>query len=139
MRRIASGFGLVEGPRVDGKGNLYFADVTKGGVYRRTPGGEVELVVPRRRGVGGIALHARGGLVISGRDVCHVRDGSTRILFERPEGVGGFNDLFTDAQGRVYLGRSARTRWAQRRAARPVSCIASRARAGRSSCTERCA
>ncbi len=104
VRRIASGFGLVEGPRVDGKGNLYFADVTRGGVYRRTPGGEVELVVPRRRGVGGIALHARGGLVISGRDVCHVRDGSTRILFERPEGVGGFNDLYTDPQGRVYVG-----------------------------------
>ena len=89
---------------MDAKGNLFFSDVTRGGVYRRSPAGEVEVVVPRRRGVGGIALHAQGGIVISGRDVCHVRDGSTRTLFERPEGVGGFNDLFTDAQGRVYVG-----------------------------------
>ncbi len=59
--------------------------------------------MPKRRGVGGIALHADGGLVMSGRNICHVRDGETRILFELPD-VGGFNDLFTDARGRVYVG-----------------------------------
>ena len=104
LRRIASGYGLLEGPRVDAQGNLHFADVTNGGVYRRAADGSVTTVVAKRRGVGGIALHADGGLVISGRDVCHVRDGTTRILFERPDGVGGFNDLFTDAEGRVYAG-----------------------------------
>jgi D-xylonolactonase len=104
IETLAHGYGLVEGPRLDRDGNLYFSDVTQGGVYRRAPDGAVTTVVPKRKGVGGIALHADGGLVISGRDVCHVKDGTTRILLERPEGVGGFNDLFADAAGRVLVG-----------------------------------
>jgi gluconolactonase len=103
IETLASGYGLIEGPRVDGAGNLYFSDVTNGGVYRRRPTGAIDTVVPRRRGVGGIALHADGGLVISGRNICHVKDGATRILFARDD-APGFNDLFTDAQGRVYTG-----------------------------------
>jgi sugar lactone lactonase YvrE len=78
--------------------------VIRGGVYRRDPDGRIETLVPKRRGVGGIALHADGGLVISGRDVCHVTGGRSRILLERPEGVGGFNDLCVDAAGRVLVG-----------------------------------
>ncbi len=101
---LAHGYGLIEGPRFAPDGALYWSDVTRGGVYRRAPNGAVETAVPRRRGVGGIALHADGGIVISGRDICHVKDGSSRTLFERPEGVGGFNDLFVDAQGRVLTG-----------------------------------
>ncbi|MDH3213149.1 MAG: SMP-30/gluconolactonase/LRE family protein [Myxococcales bacterium] len=104
VETLAHGFGLVEGPRMDPDGSLYFSDVTHGGVYRRAPDGSLETVVPKRKGVGGIALHAEGGLVISGRDVCHVKDGATRTLLERPEGVGGFNDLFVDATGRVLVG-----------------------------------
>ena len=77
--------------------------MTNGGVYRRSPDGGIETIVPRRRGVGGIALHADGGLVISGRNICHVKDGATRILWARSD-IPGFNDLFTDAQGRVYTG-----------------------------------
>jgi gluconolactonase len=100
---LASGYGLIEGPRVDSRGNLFFSDVTQGGVYRRAPHGEIETVVPKRRGVGGIVLHVAGGLVISGRNVCHVRDGETRVLFEGSE-VPGFNDIFCDAEGRVLAG-----------------------------------
>lgn len=103
IETLAYGYGLIEGPRVDGAGNLYFSDVTKGGVYRRRPSGEIDTVVPRRRGVGGIALHADGGIVISGKNICHVKDGVTRTLFARDD-APGFNDLFTDTQGRVYTG-----------------------------------
>jgi len=103
IETLASGYGLIEGPRVDAEQNLYFSDVHNGGVYRRSPDGQIETVVPKRRGVGGIALHAAGGLVISGRNVCHVHDGETRVLFER-EDIPGFNDLFTDAEGRVFVG-----------------------------------
>jgi sugar lactone lactonase YvrE len=39
---LASGYGLIEGPRVDAQDNLYFSDVTQGGVYRRSPGGAVD-------------------------------------------------------------------------------------------------
>ncbi len=99
---LASGYGLVEGPRVDAAGNLYFSDVDNGGVRCRRPDGTIETVVPKRRGVGGIALHADGGLVISGRNICHVRDGETRIVFA-PD-APGLNDLFVDAAGRVICG-----------------------------------
>ena len=100
---LAWGYGLIEGPRPAPDGSIYFSDVHRGGVRRLAPDGTVEVVVPKRRGVGGIALHADGGLVISGRNICHVRDGQTRIVYERDD-VGGFNDLFTDAAGRVYVG-----------------------------------
>jgi gluconolactonase len=103
IETLAFGYGLIEGPRADGAGNLYFSDVTNGGVYRRRPTAEIDTVVPKRRGVGGIALHADGGLVISGKNICHAKDGTTRILFARDD-APGFNDLFTDAQGRVYTG-----------------------------------
>ena len=103
LETIATGYGLLEGPRVDDAGNLYFSDVTNGGVYCRTPDGEISTVVPGRRGVGGIAWHADGGLVISGKNVCHVKDGTTRILFQRDD-IPGFNDLFTDSQGRILVG-----------------------------------
>ncbi|MGQ0802243.1 MAG: SMP-30/gluconolactonase/LRE family protein [Actinomycetota bacterium] len=100
---LASGYGLVEGPTVDADGNMFFSDVLGGGVYRLDPGGEITTVVPKRRGVGGIALHADGGVVVSGRDISHVRDGKTRVLY-RIEGLPGWNDLCTDSAGRVYAG-----------------------------------
>lgn len=103
MELLASGYTLIEGPRCDGRGGLYFSDVHKGGVYHRLPDGEIETAVPKRRGVGGIALHRDGGLVLSGRNICHVKDGRTRVLFDPPD-TPGFNDIFTDAQGRVYAG-----------------------------------
>jgi D-xylonolactonase len=103
LEALVTGYGLVEGPRDDGAGGLFFSDVTRGGVYHLDGEGRVETIVPRRRGVGGIVLHAEGGLVISGRNVCHVRDGETRVLLARDD-VPGFNDLFADADGRVYVG-----------------------------------
>lgn len=102
LETLAHGYGLIEGPRVDDDGNLYFSDVTGGGVYRRSPAGEVEVVVPKRRGVGGIALHVDGGVVVGGRNLCHVVGGETRVIFE-PD-APSFNDLLPDAQGRIIIG-----------------------------------
>ena len=62
LELLSSGWGLIEGPRVDPDDNLYFSDVPNGGVYRRTPAGEIETVIPKRRGVGGMVFHADGGL-----------------------------------------------------------------------------
>src|SRR3954451_22401073 len=95
---LAWGYGLVEGPRCDDAVNLYFSDVPNGGVYRRSPDGTIDTVVPKRRGVGGISLHAQGGIVVSGRNICHVKDGETRVLFA-PD-APGLNDLIPDAKGR---------------------------------------
>src|SRR2546428_3894571 len=103
METLAFGYGLVEAPRVDGAGNLYFSDAIDGGVYRRGPDGAGSVVVPKRRGVGGLVLHADGGVVVSGRDVSHVGAGETRVLLA-VEGVVGFNDPTTAAAGRVFVG-----------------------------------
>jgi len=100
---LATGYGLIEGPRVDRENRLYFSDARNGGVYCRAPSGEIETLVPKRRGVGGITLHAAGGIVVSGRNICHVKDGESRILFGR-EDIPGFNDLLTDAEGRILVG-----------------------------------
>jgi sugar lactone lactonase YvrE len=94
---------LLEGPRADAGGNVLFSDVLGGGAYRLTVAGEIETVVPKRRGIGGILPHAGGGVVVSGRSVVHVRDGETRDLLD-PDGVEGFNDMTTDADGRVLAG-----------------------------------
>jgi gluconolactonase len=103
IEMLTCGYGLIEGPRAAPDGSLYFSDVHNGGVRRLSPTGETEVVVPKRRGVGGIALHADGGIVVSGKNISHVRDGETRVLYERAD-VGGFNDLFTDDRGRIYVG-----------------------------------
>jgi len=59
---------------------------------------------PKRRGVGGIAIHAGGGFVCSGRDLLHVRANAEPRTVLHVDGVAGWNDLCTDAAGRVYAG-----------------------------------
>ena len=104
MERIATGFTLAEAPVASPEGGVYFSDVIEGGVFHWSPGsGEVDTVIPKRRGVGGMALHADGGLVVSGRDVAHVKDGETTTLWA-DEAAAGLNDLTVDPDGCVIVG-----------------------------------
>src|SRR4051812_42461686 len=101
---LATGYQLVEAPRADGEGGVYFTDVLGGGVLRWSRDG-IETIVPKRRGVGGLALHADGGVVVSGRDVTHVApDGTNRLLFAPPEGVTGFNEICATSSGAILAG-----------------------------------
>lgn len=102
LELLAWGFGLVEGPRTDATGVLYFTDVTKGGVYRRALDGSIDKLVERRM-VGGLALHADGGLVMSGPDVSHWRDGEIRVLLAFDD-IKHWNDLQPCADGAVVVG-----------------------------------
>src|SRR5690349_2989709 len=104
MEVIASGFGLTEAPRFDGEGRLWFTDVTGGGIYRLLPDGEVETVLEKRRGVGGLALHEDGGVVASGRDLIHIGPGGGQRTLLSLEEVTGFNDITADRDGRVLAG-----------------------------------
>jgi gluconolactonase len=115
MRELVRGLQLPEALRSDGDG-LYFSDAAAGGVYRWTEDG-VATVIPKRRGVGGLALHAAGGVVVSGRTLIHVRNGQTRELFA-PENALGLNDLTTDAEGRVLVG-TLRMNWREPEAGLP--------------------
>src|SRR5579862_7209571 len=101
---LAHGYGLAEAPTVDVDGSLLFSDVLGGGVYRWDASGAVATVVPKRRGVGGIALHAEGGIVCSGRDVVRVDQQGETHMVPHVDGVAGWNDLCTDASGNVYAG-----------------------------------
>ena len=111
MEQVATGFGLIEGPVWDPAKGLYFSDVPNGGVHLLDRTGKISLVVPKRRGIGGMALHANGGLIVGGRDIAWVSlaDGTTRTLLplDTIPGATGFNDLTTDRAGRIYVGSLA--------------------------------
>ena len=111
MQEIATGYGLIEGPVWDPAKGLYFSDVLGGGIYLLDRSDKVSLAVPKRRGVGGMALHADGGLIAGGRDIVHVSlaDHSMKVLLDQKAAGNavGFNDLTTDAEGRVYVGSIA--------------------------------
>ena len=111
MQRIATGFGLIEGPVWDSGRGLYFSDVANGGVHLLDHAGAVSPVIPKRRGIGGMALHAADGLVVGGRDIAFVRlaDGNTHQLLslDAIPGATGFNDLTADGAGRIYVGSLA--------------------------------
>lgn len=111
MEERATGYGLIEGPVWDPARGLIFSDVTNGGAYCLSADGTIEAVVPYRKGMGGLSLHADGGLVVSGRNVSYKPPGGgdTVVILEADgeRGELGFNDLTTDAAGRVYVGSVA--------------------------------
>ena len=105
---FASGFGLLEAPRVDEQDRLYFSDVPNGGVYRLNPNGKVDTVVPKRKGVGGMMFNEGGGIVMTGRGLIlfDEKTGNSRGLFTEWEGKScSFNDLTTNDNGSVYTGQ----------------------------------
>ena len=91
-----------------GSRGLAFSDVHGGGAYRLHADGQVSTLFPHRRGIGGMALHERDGMVVGGRNIAFkpFDGGATAVLLERdPEnGNVGYNDLATDAAGRIYVG-----------------------------------
>ncbi len=111
MQQVATGYGLIEGPVWDPAHGLYFSDVLNGGVFLLDRAGKVSQVVPKRRGIGGMALHEKGGLVVGGRDIAHVSLDvgvpKTLLALDAIPGATGFNDLTTDQAGRIYAGSLA--------------------------------
>lgn len=108
MEALARGYGLIEGPVWDPARGLLFSDVLGGGVFCLDAEGNVSTVFEHRRGIGGMALHAAGGLVVSGRNISFkpFDGGETVLVLDRDVDAGnvGYNDLTTDAAGRIYAG-----------------------------------
>jgi D-xylonolactonase len=104
--QVASGFAMPEAPLWDpDDGCLLLSDVMAGGVYR-VRGGAVDVVVPHRRGVGGLARHVAGGLVVAGKNLAWKVDGATSVI-ARPRGESPtvrFNDLTVSPAGRLLVG-----------------------------------
>ena len=108
MEKLADGYGLIEGPVWDPTRGLIFSDVINGGAFCLGPDGAVSPVIEHRRGMGGMALHADGGMIVSGRNISYkpADGGPTRVLLadDPDHGLLGFNDLTTDQAGRIYAG-----------------------------------
>lgn len=110
---ISSGNGLVEGPVWHPDLGLIAAETASGGVWTFNRGKPKTMVLPHRRGIGGMARHSDGGLVVSGRNIAY-KDLSTAgedasptiVLLENNPSAGiiGFNDFTTDRMGRIYVG-----------------------------------
>jgi xylono-1,5-lactonase len=105
---LATGYGAVEGPRVDGRNRLYFSDVVDGGVFRRSPDGSIETLIPGRKSVGGMAFNTGNNLLVAGPTVALWNE-ETRELRDVFKGLPGrrgdnFNDLTVDDRGSVYVG-----------------------------------
>jgi sugar lactone lactonase YvrE len=96
--------GLLEGPRLAADGEAVYSDVIAGGVWGCSSDGVVREILPKRRGIGGIVPHADGGWVISGRSVIHVLPNGEQREILSGEGVCGYNDLGTTAEGELLAG-----------------------------------
>src|SRR5260370_6186860 len=108
IETLATGFGLIEGPRVDEQGRLYFADHGSSNIYRRNPDGRLETLVAGRKSVGGLAFCESGKLLMSGPSLARwdEKTGKTEDLFSRYEGrtIKFLSDMTVDPQGSVYIG-----------------------------------
>ena len=108
MEKLCEGYGLIEGPVWDSEKGLIFSDVLNGGVFAVTPTGDVSVVFEHRRGIGGMSPHVAGGLIVSGRNISYkpFAGGDTVLVLDRDEEAGniGYNDITTDAAGRIYAG-----------------------------------
>jgi gluconolactonase len=96
---VATGMALAEAPVWDGSA-LIFSNVIGGSVMRVAPGGRPDVLIPKRRGVGGAALHEDGRLIVTGRDVLIGDD----VLVPNEPGIWGYNDCGTLADGTLLVG-----------------------------------
>ena len=108
METLTQGYSLIEGPVWDAERGLIFSDVLVGGIFCVDDSGQVSTVFEHRRGVGGMALHEAGGMVVSGRNLSYkpFDGGDTITVLEQDveNNLVGFNDITADSAGRIYAG-----------------------------------
>jgi xylono-1,5-lactonase len=105
---VADGFHTAEAPCDDTRGGIYFAD-TRAGIFHLGQDAPLTKISERTR-VGGLALHADGGLIASGTTLAHLREGEPdRVIFTPPRDTYGINDIGVDDRGIVYAGTLAET------------------------------
>ena len=106
---LVQGFEFAEAPRVSPEGDVWFSDLTGGGVYRKRPGHEVETMVPARQWVGGIVFDRSGQVLCSGKGgIVALNPGSgalTPVLSElEGKPIVAVNDMEGDGRGGFFAG-----------------------------------
>ncbi len=107
---------LLEGPALDGDGNLFFSDIFGSRIYRMTPGGAVSVFRADSGRSNGNTFDARGRLITcegaeqgpGGRRRVVRTDlttGAVEVLTDRFEGkrYNSPNDVIADAKGRIWF------------------------------------
>ena len=111
MELLTTGYGLIEGPTWWESHGLLFSDVINGGIYLLGPENEIDVILQHRKGIGGIVLHEKNGMVVGGRNLSYKSfegDNSSILLdVDVTKEAVGFNDFTTDNMGRIYAGSLA--------------------------------
>ena len=105
---LATGYCFLEAPRADGD-SVWFTDLLLGGLYRWSPGREVERFLPENQHIGGVALNEGGAVICGGLGGLRWFDsatGRTGMLLEEVGGkpLAGVNDMLPDGKGGLYFG-----------------------------------
>lgn len=106
---VADGFEFIEAPRVSPQGDVWFADLTGCGVYRKRAQEPVETMLPGRQWVGGLVFDTSGQVLCSGRGGIVALDpqtGRTTPVLEEIEGepIVAVNDIEGDGRGGLFGG-----------------------------------
>ncbi len=106
---LVEGYEFVEAPRVSAEGDVWFSDLTGGGIYRKRPGQPVETMLADRLWVGGMLFDSSGKLLCSGRGGIVALDpvsGAVTKVLDRLEGrdIVAVNDMEGDGRGGFFAG-----------------------------------
>jgi sugar lactone lactonase YvrE len=96
---LTRGF-YLEGLLIDGQ-NIWFTDVTRGGVHNLATG---QVVLPERTMIGGLLMNADGSLLVAGEggiDWVNPASGASGTLYS---GVPGVNEMRGDHRGGMVFG-----------------------------------
>ena len=106
---VKDGYQWLEGPVDDGKGGLYFTDLSASRIYRLAPTGEIAIWRENTQGTNGLFVMPDGRLLGSqgrGKKIVEfMADQSVRPLAAAFEGkpLYGPNDLIPDKKGGIYF------------------------------------
>ena len=109
VRRIATGFGFLEGPVADPVGNLYFTDIPNSRIHRWTAGDGVTVFRDDSGRANGLRLDTDGTLVVcemhNRRVVALDPTGHLTVLADELDGrrFNSPNDLWIDPRGGIYF------------------------------------
>jgi D-xylonolactonase len=111
FEELASGYCFLEGPRVIGE-DIWFTDILLGGVYRRSPDGQIDCFMPERTHSGGICANHDGRVICGGQGGIIWLDpatGETGTILDAIPGATfiGANDFIPDDSGGLYFGTFA--------------------------------
>ncbi|PKO49448.1 MAG: hypothetical protein CVU31_00395 [Betaproteobacteria bacterium HGW-Betaproteobacteria-4] len=109
INTLVTGLNLAEGPRPDGKGNIYFTDVFGRGLYRYNADGSFDTLGPKRLSPGGCVMHRDGRVIYSARDGLALLDPATGDITPITAALDGkpildINDIEADPEGNLWGG-----------------------------------